>query len=94
MNQRDDSTFAKRDDTQRDWKRRGRVGVRERGQCQKRLRVKHGRRLGETREKHGGAHEQRELCERWDEHRNPGAAAMASEELVAPRNHLEGGMYI
>lgn len=77
-----------RDDTQRDRKRRGRVSMRERGQRQERLGVEHGRRLGETRDKHGGAHEQRELCEGWDEHRNPGAAAMASEELVAPRNHI------
>lgn len=78
-----------RDQAQRDRQRRGRVGVRERGEREERLRVERAaRRLRQPGEEHGRAHEQRELRERRDGHGQPVMTAVFGEQFFAPRNHL------
>lgn len=57
------------DQAQRDRQRDGRVGMRERSEREERLRVERARRLRQSGQKHGRAHEQRELRERRYEHR-------------------------
>ena len=78
-----------RDHAQRDRQRRRRVRMRERREREERLRVERAvRRLRESRQEHGRAHEHGELRERRDEHRHPGSAAMLSEKPFASRHHL------